>query len=126
MSLLVEDLVRLTDYYDIERTAVLGLSLGGVIGLGLAIDYPERVDRLICCGVRASIEPALAEIWDARIAAVRRPRGIAEEVASSLERWFTRVCHKTRPDIVQEAADMLLQTRPEGRLHRRWFGSWPR
>ena len=47
------DLHALLDHLDIERAHVVGHSLGGVIGVQLALDAPERVQSL------ALLEPAL-------------------------------------------------------------------
>src|SRR4051794_23710050 len=38
------DLVELVDFLNLDRTHVLGLSLGGVIAQRLAADHPERID----------------------------------------------------------------------------------
>lgn len=41
------DMVNLLDHLGIDRAAVCGLSLGGMIGQYLAADYPARIDTLI-------------------------------------------------------------------------------
>lgn len=43
----VEDLAAVLDAKKIERTALLGASMGGVIALAFAAAYPERVTRLV-------------------------------------------------------------------------------
>src|SRR5262249_45873341 len=45
----VLDLVGLFDALEIKEVTVVGLSLGGVIGQGLAISYPDRVRALVLC-----------------------------------------------------------------------------
>lgn len=42
-----EDLVRLLDHFGIERTPVVGHSMGGFVALVLAHRYPDRVSRII-------------------------------------------------------------------------------
>ena len=44
-----QDLVRLLDRLGLERVAFCGLSLGGMVGMWLAANAPERVDRLVLC-----------------------------------------------------------------------------
>ena len=44
---LAADLPRLLDRLGIDRTAVLGYSLGGAIARQLVLDHPERVQRLV-------------------------------------------------------------------------------
>jgi 3-oxoadipate enol-lactonase len=46
------DLIELLDYLDISSAALCGLSLGGMIGLQLAIDHPDRVAALVVANTR--------------------------------------------------------------------------
>ena len=47
LNLFVECVVQVLDALDIDRFSVIGNSLGGAIALGLALDFSERVDKLI-------------------------------------------------------------------------------
>jgi pimeloyl-ACP methyl ester carboxylesterase len=49
-ALLASDVIGLLDTLHVPRTSVVGWSDGGIIGLLLAIDHPERVDRLVTFG----------------------------------------------------------------------------
>jgi len=62
-----------------------GDSVGGVVGLQLMLDVPDRVRAavLLCTGARIGT----AELWRDRIALVRAS-GTASLVAASAERWF--------------------------------------
>jgi 2-hydroxymuconate-semialdehyde hydrolase len=42
----LRQIVDLLDALDVERTGVVGNSFGGGLALTLAIEHPERVDRL--------------------------------------------------------------------------------
>jgi pimeloyl-ACP methyl ester carboxylesterase len=44
---LAEDAVAVLDSAELERADVLGTSLGGMVALQLALDFPDRVDRLV-------------------------------------------------------------------------------
>jgi 3-oxoadipate enol-lactonase len=46
-SAMAEDAVAVLDAAGLERAHVLGTSLGGMIALQVALDRPERVDRLV-------------------------------------------------------------------------------
>lgn len=114
-DVLTDDLVGLLDTLEIEATDVLGLSLGGMTALGLALDHPERVNRLICCDARADAPPAYADGWHQRIGVVRKDRmsGVAE---GTLERWFTSAFHldpKNAPTLIL-SRDMILTTSVDG------------
>jgi 3-oxoadipate enol-lactonase len=68
------------------RFTFVGLSLGGAVGMRLALDVPERVERLVLvCTARCFGEPSQ---WIERAATVRR-QGLEVIVDAVLERWFT-------------------------------------
>lgn len=53
------DAAGLMDALDIDRAHVLGLSMGGMIAQELALNYPDKVDKLVLaatnCGARGSV-----------------------------------------------------------------------
>lgn len=49
MRQLADDAVAVLDYLGIGKAAVLGYSLGGMIAQEVAINYPERVSKLVLC-----------------------------------------------------------------------------
>ena len=62
MAHLAADLVELFDYLQLDRTHVLGLSLGGIIAQKLATDHPSRVDRLVLVSCTDAYTPYLRQI----------------------------------------------------------------
>ena len=69
-----------------HRFSFVGLSLGGAVGMQLAIAAPERLDRLVlaCASARFG-DP---QGWDERIALARR-EGMEALADVVLLRWFT-------------------------------------
>ena len=47
LSFFVECILQTLDCAGVQRCTVVGNSLGGAIALGLALDYPERVEKLV-------------------------------------------------------------------------------
>lgn len=86
MSDHVGDLAALLDHLGIRHAAICGLSVGGIIAIGLASRRPDLVRALILCDTAHRI--GTDETWNARIRAVSE-NGIASISAMVLERWFT-------------------------------------
>lgn len=84
----------------------VGLSLGGAVGVYLAAERPERVERLVlaCTSARFG-EP---DQWHERAATVRRD-GLAAIVDAVMGRWFT----PQFPD-VEPYREMFLSIDAEG------------
>jgi 3-oxoadipate enol-lactonase len=100
------EVVALLDELGLERASFCGLSLGGAVGMRLALDSPDRVDRLVLCCT--SMRFATPDFWDDRARTVRE-RGIEAIADIVLERWFT-------PEFedVRRYREMLVSTPAEG------------
>ncbi|MFF7315813.1 3-oxoadipate enol-lactonase [Streptomyces albogriseolus] len=83
---LADLVLALADALGVERFAYAGVSLGGAVGLHLAVHHPHRVSSLavLCSSARFGG----AERWRERAATVRR-EGLAELAANADARWFT-------------------------------------
>ncbi len=105
------DALALLDRLGIERAQVAGVSLGGMVGMWLAIHAPERVDRVVLC----CTSPMLAEDhdWPDRAARVRAggPEAVADAVVG---RWFTDGWVAANPERAAEMRAMLCATPAEG------------
>lgn len=105
------DALELLDEIGVGRAHFCGLSLGGMVGMWLAANEGERIDRLILCNTAAQLGPPAA--WLERAAAVRAG-GMAAVADAVLERWFTSDFRRARPDEVERIRSMLLTTDPTG------------
>lgn len=105
------DLVELLDDLELERVSFCGLSLGGVVGLWLAINAPDRVDRLVIACASSSFPPRHG--WVDRAAAVRAG-GVAAIAEAVLARWFRPCFHDEHADVVARFRAMLAATPAEG------------
>jgi 3-oxoadipate enol-lactonase/4-carboxymuconolactone decarboxylase len=78
--------LALADSLGLERFAYAGVSLGGAVGLHLALHHPERVSSLAVICSSAHFNGAGP--WQERAALVRR-EGLAGLAESANARWFT-------------------------------------
>jgi 3-oxoadipate enol-lactonase len=73
---LTRDVIALLDHLAIERASVCGLSLGGMIAQTLALEQPQRVDRLVVANSRAAFnDPATADLVAGWVEMFRQPGG---------------------------------------------------
>ncbi|MCK5744904.1 MAG: alpha/beta fold hydrolase, partial [Oricola sp.] len=86
-DLLKDDLVALLDSLNIEKTALIGISIGGMIGQKFAAEHPDRISWLVLANTSAFMPPHMLGDWTARID-LARDKGVASLAGPSLERWF--------------------------------------
>jgi len=105
------DVLRLLDELSLERVDFCGLSMGGMIGIWLGINAPDRIHRLVLCNTAARI--GTREMWNTRIATVRK-QGMKPVAAAVVERWFTPEFRARHPEKATRAQQMLEDSPPEG------------
>lgn len=66
-----DDIRLLMDALGIQRASILGHAIGGMGGISLALDAPERVDRLVVVNGWGRLDPYTARCFDARLALLR-------------------------------------------------------
>jgi 3-oxoadipate enol-lactonase len=108
---LTSTLVSLLDELHIERVSLCGVSLGGMVGMTLALQEPERVDRLVLACTSAYVGPAEGWVERARLVRTRGMEAVADSVVG---RWFTPELQEEEPQTVARYRAMLAATPPEG------------
>ena len=106
------DVLLTLNYLGIERFAFAGVSLGGMTGIWLAANAPERVTSLaVLC---AALTPMPnAQTWHDRAALVRS-QGMPPLADVVVPRWFTPAFVAREPEQVETVVAMLKGTNPEG------------
>lgn len=106
------DVLATLNGHGIERFAFAGVSLGGMTGLWLAANAPERVTSLaVLCAALTPLPDA--QSWHDRAALVRT-QGMPALAGAAVPRWFTPAFMAREPDRVETVAGMLKATSPEG------------
>jgi 3-oxoadipate enol-lactonase len=106
-----EDLLALLDGLGLEQVSFCGLSIGGMIGIWLASEAPERIEDLVLSCTTAHFPPR--ELWDERIATVL-VQGSGALVEAALERWLSDATRLERPEAAERIGARLAETSPTG------------
>jgi len=80
---LTSDVLALLDSLGVERVHVVGVSMGGFIAQKLALDHPDRVERLVLCATTCGGPRAVRPdpgLWADFTGLWRLPRDKAQEV----------------------------------------------
>lgn len=111
VELLAGDVLHLLDALKLDRVHFCGLSIGGMTGMWLAANAPERLNKLVLCNTAPKI--GNADGWNARIKAVRK--GGTKSVSDAVvERWFTPEFRAKNPDVVANTKAMIEGTSTDG------------
>jgi 3-oxoadipate enol-lactonase len=106
------DVLSALNFYGIERASYAGVSLGGMTGLWLAANAPDRIASLavLCAALTPMPSP---DLWHERARLVRA--GGMDAIAESVvPRWFTPSFVSRHADEVEPVLNMLRGTQPEG------------
>jgi 3-oxoadipate enol-lactonase len=100
---LVDDVEALLDDVGAERAHLVGVSLGGMTALRMAVRDPQRVHRMVLLCTSASTD---AGPFRERAAAVRAG-GTAPLASAVVGRWVTPAFGAAHPEVVQRLEAMV-------------------
>ncbi len=112
-DMLVADVVGLWDALDIEKSHFVGLSMGGMTALGLALVHAGRLDGVVISNARADAPPEFRDAWDQRVELVER-NGMAALAAPTVERWCSAGFHQSGSAKLDAMRAMVSATSPAG------------
>ena len=110
MPMLADDALAVADAAGLQQFAFAGVSMGGGIGMHLAIHHPGRISRLLLSNTAASFPVA---VFDQRIAAVEEG-GMAAVVDGVLQRFFTDGFRARNSTVLASVRNTLLRLDPVG------------
>ena len=113
MDDLVADSVAVLDGLQIEKAHYVGLSLGGMSGVGLGLQHSDRLLSLVLCDCRADMPSTMGEVWNDRIAAAQK-EGCQALAVGTTERWFGVPFLEAHAAIGQAFRDTIASTQVAG------------
>ncbi|TMH13287.1 MAG: alpha/beta fold hydrolase [Betaproteobacteria bacterium] len=113
MDELVDDAARLIREWGRGPVVFVGLSMGGMVGQGLAIRHPDLLRGLVLANTTSQYPDAAQSMWSQRIAAVES--GGMEAIADAvMERYFNAAFRASHEHIVERFRSTLLRCDPSG------------
>jgi 3-oxoadipate enol-lactonase len=111
MEGLARDALAVLDGLGLKKVNWCGLSMGGMEGMWLGANAPERFERMVLCNTSAQFPDR--KVWDDRLRFARE-NGLAAMVGANMERWFTKGFREREPKTIAWITEMFLTTPLEG------------
>ncbi len=112
-DMLIENTIGLLDALDISSTHWVGLSIGGMMGYGMAARNSDRLISLIACDSRPDAPPDYADYFQHRID-VAQKKGMEGLVDLTINRWFRPETISENPPVLEKVRQMIRNTDPVG------------
>ena len=100
LSLYAEQLCGLLDHLQIDKAALVGFSIGGMINRRFALDYANRLSAMAILNSPHDRGDKAQAMVESRAAAVRS-EGAMATMEAALERWFTDDYRTSYPDFME-------------------------
>lgn len=110
---LAADLGELVDALGVERFALVGISVGGLVAQRFALDHPERLVGLVLADTAPRIGDAAH--WSDRMAEVEQG-GLAAIADAVMQRWFPGELRAGREAEIDGWRNLLLRSPAAGYL----------
>ena len=111
MERLGRDALAVLDGLGIKKVNWCGLSMGGMVGMWLGANAPERFERLVLTNT-SSYFAGQARLE--RSPQLVREKGVAAFAGANMERWFTKGFRERSPEAIAPIREMFAATPLEG------------
>lgn len=110
---LTADVAGVWDALGVDRSHVVGIGLGGMTTMAMALRYPGRVSAIVPTACRAELVPEYAGIWPPMLekSAAEGIGGIVDITAS---RWFPEAFRDANPEKMEAVRAMIRRTSLDG------------
>ena len=101
------------DSLGVGQFAMVGLSFGSMIAQHVGAHFPDRVTALVLSNGVAWTAPAVADLWQQRIADAEQ-NGMACQVEPTLARWFSQTFCRSHPREIARIGELVAATSLQG------------
>jgi (E)-2-((N-methylformamido)methylene)succinate hydrolase len=109
---LANQLAQLLDHLEIDKAAIVGFSLGGMIARRFAQDHPNRTLALAILHSAYRRTPEAQAAIEARVTQAEA-EGPAATVEAALLRWYTDAARASRPDLMDMTRQWVVANDPK-------------
>jgi 3-oxoadipate enol-lactonase len=113
IELLASDVIAVWDALGIEHSAIVGLSLGGMLALHIGLHTPERTTCIVAADCRSDAPPMFVALWDGR-QHLLCDEGITAVAEATLPTWLTLATIERRSPLVARIREMIMTTSHNG------------
>jgi 3-oxoadipate enol-lactonase len=111
MEQLGRDVLAIMDGIGIKKANWCGLSMGGMEGMWLGANAPERFERMVLSNTSSHFPDKMG--WNDRLALVK-DKGVPAFAAPNMERWFTKGFREREPQAIARMQEMFAATPLDG------------
>jgi 3-oxoadipate enol-lactonase len=111
IGMLGNDVLAIMDGLGIERADFVGVSQGGIIGMWLAANHPDRIRRLVLANTTPFIPNK--QIWN-DLAAKARAEGMVGIARDTIESWLSDGFRAARRDVVEQLVAAMAMMKVRG------------
>lgn len=112
METLARDAIAVMDGLGLKKVNWLGLSMGGMEGMWLGANAPDRIEKLILSNT--STYYADKTPWHTRIDTVTKGGSVKAVADAVINAWLTQNFQKNNPDETARMKEMMIATPVEG------------
>jgi 3-oxoadipate enol-lactonase len=113
LDLLANDACALLDALQIDKVWFVGLSIGGMIGMRMALLHAPRLHGAVLASTLSELPDVAREAFAQRIQQTLE-QGMEPQVEPAIERWFTAELRRRRPPMLDQVRAMIRSCDPIG------------
>jgi 3-oxoadipate enol-lactonase len=113
-ELLADDVFALLDALKIAQTHFVGLSMGGMTGMTMALKKPGVLRSLVLCDTASQDPLGDPKLWQQRIDAVNAGGSMEPMVEATVARFLTADTIKNKPQVADLVRQMVRATNTTG------------